>query len=63
MHKFPYVFPVIGGPQIKQLLASIKGLETRLSSEHISYLESAIVTEPARLPDVNMRCSWFISMH
>ncbi|KAG8220294.1 dimethylaniline monooxygenase [Butyriboletus roseoflavus] len=56
-HKTPYVFPVIGGPKVKQLFASIKGLEICLSPEQISYLESAVVYEPARLPDGNMFAS------
>lgn len=63
LHKIPYVFPVIGGVGVEQLIASIKGLEICLSSEQISCIESAVVYELTRLRNVNMGCPWFISIH
>lgn len=62
LHKTPHVFPVIGGPKVEQMFASIKGLEICLSSEHISYLKSAVIYDPAHLPNVNTRLSWFVSI-
>ncbi|KAG8221203.1 hypothetical protein J3R82DRAFT_2777 [Butyriboletus roseoflavus] len=56
-HKIPYVSPVIGRLKVKQVFASIKGLEICLSPEQISYLESAVAHEPARLPDGDMFAS------
>lgn len=54
LHKTPHVFPIICRATVEQLFASIKGLEIRLSSEQISYLESAVVYEPVHSSsDVN----------
>lgn len=57
LHKFPHVFPVIGGPKVKQLSANIKASEIYLSSEQISYLESSVVYNPVHVPSVNKRFS------
>ena len=55
LRKVPHVFPVIEGPKLEQLSASVKGLEIYLSSEQISCIESAAVYEPALHLDVNTR--------
>ncbi|KAF9450090.1 Aldo/keto reductase [Macrolepiota fuliginosa MF-IS2] len=42
MHKTPYVFPIVGGRKVEQLIQNIKALSIRLSDEQIRYLEGAL---------------------
>ncbi|KAF9445316.1 aryl-alcohol dehydrogenase [Macrolepiota fuliginosa MF-IS2] len=42
MHKTPYVFPIVGGRKVEQLMQNIKALSIRLSDEQIRYLEGAL---------------------
>ncbi|KAH8114689.1 aryl-alcohol dehydrogenase [NADP+] [Phellopilus nigrolimitatus] len=46
MQKTPYVFPVIGGRKVEQLLANIEALKISLSDEQIKYLESILPFDP-----------------
>ncbi|KAL5536060.1 AAD14_3 [Sanghuangporus sanghuang] len=46
MHKTPYVFPIIGGRKIEQLMANIEALKISLSDEQIQYLESILPFDP-----------------
>ncbi|EJD04747.1 arylalcohol dehydrogenase [Fomitiporia mediterranea MF3/22] len=46
MQKTSYVFPVIGGRKIEQLMANIEALQISLSDEQIEYLESIIPFDP-----------------
>ncbi|KAI5477661.1 Aldo/keto reductase [Pseudohyphozyma bogoriensis] len=40
MHKYPYMFPVIGGNKIAQLEANLEAISISLSDAQMSYLES-----------------------
>ncbi|KAL5499227.1 AAD14_2 [Sanghuangporus vaninii] len=42
MQKTPYVFPIIGGRKVEQLMANIDALKISLSDEHIKYIESIL---------------------
>jgi hypothetical protein len=46
MQKTPYVFPIIGGRKVEQLMANIEALEISLSDDQIKYLESVVPFEP-----------------
>lgn len=46
MHKAPFVFPIIGGRKIEQLLANIEALDISLSDAHIKELESVFEFDP-----------------
>lgn len=46
MQKTPYVFPVIGGRKVEQLLANIEALKISLSDEQMKYLESILPFDP-----------------
>jgi len=46
MHKTPYVFPIIGGTKVEQLLANLEALNVSLSSEQLEYLESIVPFDP-----------------
>ncbi|KAL5520506.1 hypothetical protein ACEPAG_9730 [Sanghuangporus baumii] len=46
MQKTPYVFPVIGGRKVEQLMANIEALKISLSDEQIQYLESILPFDP-----------------
>ncbi|KAL5519544.1 AAD14_1 [Sanghuangporus vaninii] len=46
MQKTPYVFPIIGGRKIEQLMANIEALKISLSDEQIQYLESILPFDP-----------------
>ncbi|KAF8978449.1 NADP-dependent oxidoreductase domain-containing protein [Cyathus striatus] len=46
MQKAPYVFPIIGGKKVEQLLANVEALDISLSAEQIRYLESVVPFEP-----------------
>ena len=41
MQKVPYVFPVVGGRKVEQLLQNIEALDIALSPEHIKFLDDA----------------------
>jgi len=41
MQKTPFVFPIIGGRKIEQLMDNLKALEISLSPEHIAFIDSA----------------------
>jgi len=42
MQKTPYVFPIIGGRKVENLVANLEALDLSLSDEHIKELESII---------------------
>ena len=42
MQKAPFVFPIIGGRKVEQLLANLEALDILLSDDHLEYLESVI---------------------
>ncbi|KDR66295.1 hypothetical protein GALMADRAFT_1162108 [Galerina marginata CBS 339.88] len=46
MQKATYVFPIIGGRKIEQLLANVEALEIVLTDEQIKYLESVSDFDP-----------------
>ena len=46
LQRCPYVFPVVGGRKIDQLLDNMKAVEINLSEEQIKYLESQSPFEP-----------------
>ncbi|KDR66294.1 hypothetical protein GALMADRAFT_148039 [Galerina marginata CBS 339.88] len=46
MQKATYVFPIIGGRKIEQLLANVEALEIVLTDEQIKYLESVSDYDP-----------------
>lgn len=44
--KTPYVFPIIGGRKVENMLKNIEALEITLSKEQIEYLEEALPFDP-----------------
>lgn len=42
MQKTPYVFPIIGGRKVENLVENLEALSISLSDEHIKELESVI---------------------
>ncbi|KAJ3774127.1 Aldo/keto reductase [Lentinula raphanica] len=42
MQKTPYVFPIIGGRKVENLVANLEALDISLSDEHIKELESVL---------------------
>ena len=46
MQKTPYVFPIIGGRKIEQLMANIEALKISLTEEHIKNLDSVSSLDP-----------------
>ena len=46
LHKTPYVFPIVGGRKVEQLLQNIEALEISLTKEQITYLESVTPFDP-----------------
>ncbi|THH07897.1 hypothetical protein EW146_g9172 [Bondarzewia mesenterica] len=42
LQKTPYVFPIVGGRRVENLLKNIEALEITLSKEQIEYLESVL---------------------
>ena len=42
MQKTPYVFPIIGGRKVENLVENLEALDISLSDEHIKELESVI---------------------
>ncbi|KAF7331426.1 hypothetical protein MKEN_00021000 [Mycena kentingensis (nom. inval.)] len=42
MQKVPYVFPVLGGRKVEQLLANVEALDIALSPAQIAYLEGVL---------------------
>ena len=46
MQKAPFVFPIIGGRKVEQLLANLEALDILLTDEHLEYLESIIPFDP-----------------
>ncbi|KAJ6480086.1 aryl-alcohol dehydrogenase [Mycena vulgaris] len=42
MHKAPFVFPIIGGRKVEQLMANIEALDIKLTAEHIAYIEGIL---------------------
>jgi aryl-alcohol dehydrogenase-like predicted oxidoreductase len=46
MHKFPFVYPIIGGRKVEHLQANIEALKISLSEEQIKTLESALPLDP-----------------
>ena len=41
LHKAPFVFPIVGGRKVEQLMSNIEALSIRLTDEHIKELEDA----------------------
>ncbi|KAK7448825.1 putative aryl-alcohol dehydrogenase aad14 [Stygiomarasmius scandens] len=46
MQKAPFVFPIIGGRKVEQLMANLEALDISLSEEQIAYLESIVPFDP-----------------
>jgi aryl-alcohol dehydrogenase-like predicted oxidoreductase len=46
MQKTPYVFPVVGGRKVDNLLANAEGTQIALSEQQIEYLESILPFDP-----------------
>ncbi|KAH8102187.1 aryl-alcohol dehydrogenase [NADP(+)] [Cristinia sonorae] len=42
MQKAPYIFPIIGGRKVEQLLGNLEALDIALTPEHIEFLESVV---------------------
>ena len=42
LQKTPYVFPIVGGRKVENLLKNIEALEIVLSKEQIAFLESVL---------------------
>ncbi|KAJ6550675.1 aryl-alcohol dehydrogenase [Mycena vulgaris] len=42
MHKAPFVYPIIGGRKIEQLMANIEALDITLTADHVAYIESIL---------------------
>ncbi|TCD60122.1 hypothetical protein EIP91_010696 [Steccherinum ochraceum] len=42
MQKTPYVFPLVGGRKVEQLMSNIEALDVSLTPTHIAYLESIL---------------------
>ena len=57
MQKTPYVFPIIGGRKVEQLLGNIEALKISLSPEQIQYLESVLPFDPGFPITMIVRCS------
>ncbi|EMD38809.1 hypothetical protein CERSUDRAFT_81624 [Gelatoporia subvermispora B] len=47
MQKTPYVFPIIGGRKVEQLMDNLEALDISLSGEQIQYLEGILPFSPA----------------
>lgn len=46
MHKYPYVFPIVGGRKIEHLKGNIEALEWELSEEEITEIEKESGMKP-----------------
>ena len=46
MHKTRFVFPILGGRKVEQLVANLEALDISLTREHISFIESVIDFKP-----------------
>ena len=42
MHKAPFVYPIIGGRSVEQLMANIEALDITLTDEQIAYIDSIL---------------------
>ncbi|KAJ6550673.1 aryl-alcohol dehydrogenase [Mycena vulgaris] len=42
MHKAPFVYPIIGGRKIEQLMANIEALDITLTADHVAHIESIL---------------------
>jgi hypothetical protein len=57
MHKAPYVFPIVGGRKVEQLLGNIEALSISLTHEQIAFLESTVDF------DVGFPLNFIVSFH
>jgi hypothetical protein len=46
MQKTPYVFPIIGGRKVENLVANLEALDITLNDENIKELESVLPFDP-----------------
>jgi len=46
MQKTPYVFPIIGGRKVSQLLDNMEALKIHLTSEHIQHIDGVVPLAP-----------------
>ncbi|EEB89611.1 hypothetical protein MPER_12269 [Moniliophthora perniciosa FA553] len=46
MQKTPYVFPIIGGRKVENLVSNLEALDLTLTDDQITYLESIIPADP-----------------
>jgi hypothetical protein len=56
MHKAPYVFPILGGRKVEQLMQNIEALNIALSATQIEYLESILPFEAGFPHNITVRC-------
>lgn len=42
MHKTRFVFPILGGRRVEQLVANLEALDISLSHEHIKFIEAVV---------------------
>ena len=47
MQKTPYVFPIIGGRKVEQLLDNMEALKIHLTTEHIKAIDGVSPLAPA----------------
>lgn len=45
MHKTTYVFPIIGGRKVENLVENLESLEIALTDEHLKFLDSQVPLE------------------
>jgi aryl-alcohol dehydrogenase-like predicted oxidoreductase len=57
MHKAPYVFPIVGGRKVEQLLGNIEALSISLTPEQIVFLESTVDF------DIGFPLNFIVSLH
>jgi aryl-alcohol dehydrogenase-like predicted oxidoreductase len=57
MQKAPYVFPIVGGRKVEQLLGNIEALSISLTREQIAFLESTVDF------DIGFPLNFIVSFH
>ena len=62
MQKTPYVFPIIGGRKIEQLMANIEALKISLTEEHIKSLDSVSSLDPGFPYNYIVSCGLFFTL-
>ena len=59
MQKTPYVFPIIGGRKIENLIENLEALDISLTDDHIKELEGVLPFDPGFPITMIVRCHSF----